>query len=126
MKPHFYYKNQTELWHTGYKYHFACFNCKLSWKKSYSNETELCIKCNKIVRNVGVNFRVPKKGASKKYWNKLEKIVTEDHVVFEKPHCENLVCEKHTHIYWQGNKTSCHNCQIPFSIFNHLHFNLKK
>ena len=122
MKPHLYYKNCLELWNTGYKYHFVCFNCKISWKKCNFSENEVCIKCQKSVRNVGLNFRVPRKSASNKYWNKLEKMVNDEHIIFEKPHSENMVCKNHKHIYWQGNETTTNFCQIPFRQYSILNY----
>ena len=118
MKQHIeYYKNMGEIWNTNYKYHFVCFDCKISWKTSYITNNIKCISCKQSqkVRNVGVNFRVPKKTASDSYWKKIEKIVLENHIHFQKPSCESIICNLHKHIYWQGNLGNEHNCQVPYS-----------
>jgi hypothetical protein len=56
--------------------------------------------------------------ASDKHWNQLKKMVEEEHVIFERAHCENMVCANHEHIYWQGNEAIDNNqCQIPYQIW---------
>lgn len=115
MKYHInYYKNNDNIWNTNYKRHFVCFNCKTSWKQNRVSTNKMCIKCNKTVRHVGNNFRVPKKNTSTTYWKKLEQFVNEEHVIFEKPNCENIVCNNHKHKYYQGSDGNQYCCEIPF------------
>ena len=105
MKQHIeYYKNMGEIWNTNYKYHLVCFDCKIGWKVRYVSNDTKCISCKKSqkVRNVGVNFRIPKKTTNDNYWKKIEKIVLENHIHFQKPSCESIICyiccfpKKHT------------------------------
>lgn len=121
MKQHIqYYKHNDEIYNTNYKSHYVCFDCKIAWKSSYASNNTKCIKCNNIAKDVGINFRVPKKYTSDKDWKKLEILVKDNHIYFQKPSCESMICHLHKHIYWQGNLDDCDNCKVPYCFIKSI------
>jgi hypothetical protein len=71
--------------HNGYKNRYVCTDCRVSFKRPEHRRTPTwvefpdkndwpCPNCNKLMVNVGRDYRVPKRG-NKNQWKKLKVLV---------------------------------------------------